>query len=128
MSVDLVSIDAEHQVLIDLLNRFGEFLERGESVDAARELFDDIVEHTVAHFAHEERVMRNIGYPELDKHLKQHATLVENASALREELKSASDLSQLTPVTVFLNHMVLKHMMESDTYIRAHIHAEERRQ
>ena len=122
MSVDLSSIDEEHKVLIDLLNRFGEILEHGDKVEDARALFDDIIEHTVAHFDHEERVMRNIGYRELRKHKRQHEVLLENAATLRADLETATDLGDFASVAVFLNHLVLKHMLESDAYIRAHIH------
>lgn len=127
MSVDLVSIDSEHRILIDLLNRFGEALMRDASAQAIRAIFDDIIAHALEHFAHEERVMDNIGFPRLDAHQQQHAVLLDNAEVIRLELDGQADRDKLTSVTTFLNHLVVKHMLEADMEIRDFVHRQERR-
>ncbi len=87
-SVGDPAVDHEHRELIDLVNdTAGAILERGDAeiVDRA---FGDLLKAISAHFAHEERQMRNAGYDELAQHKADHERLVD---ALRDIMDAAPD-------------------------------------
>lgn len=75
-STDIVSIDRQHQELLYLSQNLLEILSSdGSTLEDKQAAFGDLVEHALAHFDYEERIMFNIGYPGRDAHMKEHADL-----------------------------------------------------
>lgn len=69
--------DAQHQRLFDIANRFELAYENGSRLDHLYTIFLELVDYTKVHFADEERLMRQAGYPEFDWHKQNHERLVE---------------------------------------------------
>lgn len=74
-SVGVQSFDDQHKKLFDIINRvFTSLKERKNS--AGKELvsgaLNDMVEYTKVHFEAEEKLMRELGYPEYESHKNEH--------------------------------------------------------
>lgn len=76
LSVCIPEIDAEHQHFIQLINELNEAIiarmDMGEIKRHMRSILDD----AVAHFAHEEVLFKEWGYPEAEEHANKHAQAV----------------------------------------------------
>ena len=68
-SVGVASLDAQHKVLIDLINRLHVIEERGGDLSGVLDRLDWYVRH---HFAVEEALMRGAGYQRLTAHIAEH--------------------------------------------------------
>jgi hemerythrin len=73
--------DAQHQQLFDIANRFHRAYQEGRSPRQLSTIFSELIDYTKYHFADEERLMRQAGYPDFDKHKENHDRLVELVGA-----------------------------------------------
>ncbi|GAA0527189.1 hemerythrin-like metal-binding protein [Rhizomicrobium palustre] len=79
----VASIDDQHRELVSLMNALYDSASTGEPRDTVR-LFDQLLEHTVAHFRHEESLFINTGYPEAERHRRHHELLTAKAIEYRD--------------------------------------------
>ena len=88
LDVGVEAMNSEHKGLLDLMNALHDAASSG--VDASRtiQLLDRLERATVDHFAHEERHMERIGFPEIERHKLIHADLLSkfagHAALIRE--------------------------------------------
>ncbi len=76
-SLGIPSIDHEHRELIDLINQCHERLGGDERSGAIEDFLGEIHTGIAAHFALEERIMRNAAYPEYAAHKEDHEDLLD---------------------------------------------------
>ena len=87
-SVGDPAVDHEHRQLIDLVNRTaGAIIDRRPEADIERG-FGDLLQAISAHFALEERQMREARYDKLAEHKADHERLLD---VLRDIMDGASD-------------------------------------
>ena len=96
-SVGIEGVDHEHKDLIELINRLHDQLSTRESL-AASAFFGDLVKAISAHFALEERFMRERGYDQLPQHKEDHERLLDEILCLidefdRDEMADQEDLA-----------------------------------
>ena len=107
-SVGVADIDEEHKGLIDLINQLYANLQRGASADEVADFFGEIYANISAHFALEEKIMRESGYQEYAAHKNEHEQLLDEIRDLMDEYEqhSAIDESELSArlQTWFGNH------------------------
>jgi hemerythrin-like metal-binding protein len=90
-SVGIEGVDHEHRQLIDLVNRIGEAL---ASRRPATEVGDELAElHRAisAHFALEERFMRERGYDQAAEHKADHERLLDELRETMDEYRGGSE-------------------------------------
>jgi hemerythrin len=84
-SVGIEAVDYEHKELIELINRlYDELMAKGESL-AVSAFFGDLIKAISAHFALEERFMRERGYDQLPQHKEDHERLLDEILSLMDE-------------------------------------------
>lgn len=84
-SVGIAAVDHEHRELIDLINHLhDEVTAKGASV-AASAFFGDLIRAISAHFALEERFMRERGYDQLAQHKSDHERLLDEILVIMDE-------------------------------------------
>jgi hemerythrin len=76
-SVGVKAVDHEHRELIDLINRLHEELLAGTSNPAVTAFLGEIFRSISAHFALEERFMREHRYDQFIEHKQAHEQLLE---------------------------------------------------
>jgi hemerythrin len=84
-SVGIEAVDHEHKELIELINRlYDELMAKGGSLTASA-FFGDLIKAISAHFALEERFMRERGYDQLPQHKEDHERLLDEILSLMDE-------------------------------------------
>ncbi|MBR0714949.1 bacteriohemerythrin [Bradyrhizobium liaoningense] len=89
-SVGIAAVDHEHQELIALINRLHEEATAQGSKDAVLGFFGDLFKAISAHFALEERFMRERGYGRLTQHKNDHERLLDEIRDLMEAYEASS--------------------------------------
>lgn len=95
------ALDTTHQEFIDLLNAFGDVLDRGEDGLPA---FQALLDHTEAHFAMEEQWMVQCGFEAQNCHSRQHAAVL---GVMREVVRYATELKDLEPLSIARTELAL---------------------
>jgi hemerythrin len=74
-SVGIGSIDAQHQALFRLAGELHTAMITGQGKTASGKILARLIQYTMSHFAHEERLLRLNDYPDLAAHKEQHDAL-----------------------------------------------------
>jgi hemerythrin len=81
-NVNIKTIDDQHRVLVDILNRLFVAVSKREGDKAIAGILDALVTYTQTHFALEERLMRQAKYKDLEPHMEEHRKLLEQLDQL----------------------------------------------
>ncbi len=110
-------MDHEHHTLIEKMNIFLELLNSNKLSDI-QAAYGDLATFTVKHFAHEEKYMESIGFPELDHHKKLHKNLVTKVL----EYKQGLDQGKLNKQAIanFLKNWLAIHIVGQDQRYARH--------
>jgi hemerythrin len=118
---DMQEIDQQHQKLINMLNRLNDAVKNNESREDIYVIIDDVITFTRLHFATEEQLMVQSGYPEIEAHKNRHKQLIQEALHLKEKLDYVGEQM----FTEWFNHWpfanILAHIQYADKQIEAHI-------
>lgn len=110
-------IDSQHRTLIELANRvLVAALAGPESRPVGAKLLtslDALLEHLTQHFANEEEILAQVGYPRLRQHQLAHAHLLAKATELRA-LAVAGEASLGTLVDFLAREVAVGHMATAD--------------
>ncbi|WP_320008253.1 bacteriohemerythrin [Maridesulfovibrio sp.] len=103
-------IDAEHRVLVRYAEDFQTALREGQDHEAVARLFDRLLEYTSSHFAREEAFMQKRGFPEIEKHMKEHRRIT------REVMELNRDKKYIFPDSIdsFLQDWIINHINTTD--------------
>jgi hemerythrin len=87
-SVGIEAVDHEHKELIELINHLAdEVLAKGTTLTASA-FFGDLIKAISAHFALEERFMREHRYDQLSQHKSDHERLLDEILAIMDECEN----------------------------------------
>lgn len=120
-SIGVGAIDRQHQRLFNISNRFYDAWRQRAGRDALRRVFDELLEYTSHHFAEEERLMQEIGYPALPQHRRSHEELVDLVRKYRAQLESGVqdvETQALEFIKTWLNIHVLEDDRDIGDYLR----------
>lgn len=92
-SVGIEAVDHEHKELIDLINRLYDALAQDASAAAIESFFGDLFKGISAHFALEERFMRERRYDQMTAHKNDHERLLDE---IRDIMDDCADAPQAT--------------------------------
>ncbi|NVK18941.1 MAG: hemerythrin domain-containing protein [Methylocystaceae bacterium] len=121
LSTELCTLDKDHQNLIEAFNDFVQAIHDEQSTDRLCDMFQDMIDEILRHFAFEEKMMKNIQFTGYLKHKQHHETLAKDASEVLEELRNSDSPKDTLASANFLRALVLKHMVEQDLEIKEYI-------
>ena len=116
-SVGNEEIDGHHKALFGILNRLYENCMVNKNANCLEPIVEELVAYTKYHFSAEEKLMKELGYQDLDNHRAQHNAFTERAMQL-EMQSNKDDFETTKELIVFLGNWLLKHVMEEDKKIR----------
>ncbi len=91
-SVGIAAVDHEHKQLIELINRLhDEFSTQGTKRTVAA-FFGDLLKGISAHFALEERFMRECRYDQLREHKDDHERLLDEIRDLMDDFEETAEM------------------------------------
>ena len=120
-SVGILSIDRQHKVLIDYINRLDEEIRKSES-DRSMLMYilNGLVGYTKSHFKYEEMLFDLHEYPEAEKHKEQHAYLFNQVAEFRKRF-DAGDPNVGKELLAFLKDWLNIHILQEDKAYSPHL-------
>ncbi len=112
-SVRIASIDEQHKQLVQMLNDLYAGMMNNSSREAASATLKGLTEYTVTHFAYEEKLFRQHGYPQSEEHVREHQALVQAVVEFEEKF-TAGEASINMELMNFLKNWLIKHILGSD--------------
>ena len=113
-SVGVDSLDADHIVLISLINHIHEARQAAIDDEAIVHILKVLTEHAKAHFRREETLLEKNGYPDLDAHIEQHRVLAEQLDELQEECLRYKDAETVEEIIKLLGFWLQEHLLKVD--------------
>ena len=74
-SVGIEAIDRQHTRMLHLINEIDEVIQKGGTYEQFAPVLNDLIDYTIRHFAHEEKLMEENHCPNLERHKKSHVRL-----------------------------------------------------
>jgi hemerythrin len=90
LSVEVDEIDEDHRKLVSIFNVLNHAVSEGESPEYLAAVLEELINCTVWHFSHEERLMLKYDYGEMEEHKAEHRELINSARNLQQELLRAN--------------------------------------
>jgi hemerythrin-like metal-binding protein len=113
------SIDAQHRQLVDAINQLHEAMKQGKGRDQIAPTLDFLVRYVSEHFAHEERLMAQAGFPGLASHSTQHQGFATKVGEMVNAYKAGSAVMGVE-VSRFLANWIQEHIQRTDmAYVAA---------
>ncbi|HEY0844104.1 MAG TPA: bacteriohemerythrin [Noviherbaspirillum sp.] len=113
------TIDAQHRKLIDILNDLHALL-NDSNVDhpdtGAGKVFDQLAEYVVMHFAYEEQLIAEAGYPvdKVDAHKKQHNALLRRVQQVMHAYEDGDPTALAELLPYLYGDWLIEHICHSD--------------
>src|SRR5262245_50466130 len=112
-SVGISSIDGQHQNLFGVARELYQAMNAGQGKAVMAGILDRLVQYTVVHFAQEERLMQECGYPELPKHRLEHELLTKQVLAFQKDYE-AGRVAMSVQLLQFLKSWLEQHIQAED--------------
>lgn len=112
-SVKVKEIDAQHQMLVAMLNELFEAMQQGQGKTKLAEIIDRLTSYAAIHFQTEEKYFDQFGYPETDRHKGEHAAFVEKVAAFQSDFENGK-VGLSIDVINFLSDWLQTHIKGSD--------------
>lgn len=113
LSVGVDEIDEDHHKLVGIFNILNHAVAAGDAPEYLAAVLEELINCTVWHFSHEERLMLKYGYEGMEEHKAEHRDLVDSARQLQQEILQAEK-----PVAdeeiVFLERWLTEHILTFD--------------
>ncbi len=79
-SVGIEAIDNDHRKLLNLINQFQTAVNYNTGDEFEKEALDALINYTRTHFAREEKLMEENGYPDLEAHRAEHQKMIQQVN------------------------------------------------
>lgn len=109
------SIDNQHKVLIELINKIHKMVMTFEEGDY-RIILEELIDYSKMHFEYEEQLFLKFQYKDKEKHSEAHRIFGEEISKRMADLEGTqfSRDIQLSTLLLFLKNWLEKHILEED--------------
>jgi len=109
----IVTLDNEHRALVAEINRLYEAIRDKRGDEVLGDILTMLESYTVDHFQHEEKLMAEYHYPELEEHQRIHQELI--AAVQEIKVRAASGTEEIVrELLKFLRVWLLEHIVEVD--------------
>ena len=113
LSVGVDEIDEDHRKLVNIFNILNHAVTDGESPEYLAAVLEELVNCTVWHFSHEERLMLKYGYEGIEEHKATHRELIESAKEMQHNLLQAEKSMSEEDIEV-LERWLTGHILTDD--------------
>ena len=120
LSVGVDEIDDDHRKLLGIFSLLDQAATQGESPDYLAALLEELINCTVWHFSHEERLMLKFRYPEIEPHKAVHRDLIESARELQQKLLQ-TDKRMADEHIEFLERWLTEHILTTDLRLGSYL-------
>ena len=93
-NLGVASVDLEHHELINLINDLHGLLGENASYERVMAMLGEIFAQISAHFALEEKFMRDTAYPLLAEHKEDHESLLDQLRDIMDEIEDDGEYDE----------------------------------
>lgn len=120
LRVGLDEIDEDHRKLVNIFNILIHSRAEGASPDYLMAVLEELINYTVWHFSHEERLMLKYRYPETGQHKAEHRELIQTAKELQQGILQAGK-TMVDEQLEFLERWLTEHILTADGRMGSHL-------
>jgi hemerythrin len=120
LSVGVDEIDEDHRKLVNIFNILNHAVMDEESSDYLAATLAELINCTVWHFSHEERLMLKHRYDGIEEHRAEHQELIRSAKELQQEILQA-DKPVVDEHIEFLERWLTEHILTADLRLGSHL-------
>jgi hemerythrin len=102
-------IDLEHKSLVNLIGS----LSNVDNAEMTDRIITSLEDYSLVHFKHEENLMMDIGYSDIEEHQRLHHDFIEKIKELKEDC-FLPNKSVFTDMTNFLHEWLTQHILVED--------------
>ena len=114
-SIGVDKIDAQHAHLLDMINGMYSDMKNGLSQKRLFEILKNMVQYAKEHFADEERIMEECGYPGLPDQREAHRAFAQETRVFLMQFKAGKEIDR--ELFVFLKNWLVTHITKADKQI-----------
>ena len=120
LSIGVDEIDEDHKKLVSIFNVLNHAVKEGDSAEYLAAVLEELINCTVWHFSHEERLMLKYGYKDIDHHKAEHRELIDSAKKLQQEI-TQSDKPVADEQIEFLERWLTEHILNMDMRLGSYL-------
>ena len=120
LSVGDDEIDRDHRILVNLFNMLNHAVTEGDGPDYLAAVLEELVNCTVWHFSHEERLMLRYGYEGYAEHREEHQELINSVKELQQKIHQAGNIVPEEDL-VFLERWLTGHILSTDMKLGSYL-------
>lgn len=120
LSVGVEEIDEDHRKLLNIFNVLNRSVMEGESPEYLAAILEELINCTVWHFSHEERLMLKYRYAGIEEHKAVHRELIKSARELQQEILQA-DKRVAEEQIEFLERWLTEHIFTADLRLGSYL-------
>lgn len=118
LSVHIPQIDAEHQHFIGLVNGLNLAIVSRRPLGEIKQHMQVILDDAAAHFAHEEVLLREWAYPEVEQHVRKHGEALQAMNALMMSFRRGGNEYQWIEAGLKVKQTLVEHLLCEDMKYR----------
>ncbi len=120
LSIGIDEIDEDHRRLVDLFNLLNHSVTSGETQEYLEAILEELINCTVWHFSHEERLMLKYDYAGFAEHKLEHEELVKSAKELQQKILQAGKFEANEDLD-FLERWLTQHILTDDMKLGSYL-------
>ena len=120
LRVGVDEIDEDHRKLVNIFNILNHAVMEGESQEYLAAILDELINCTVWHFSHEERLMLKHRYAGMEEHKAEHQELIRSASELKQAILQA-DKASVNRQIESLERWLTEHIFATDMRLGSYL-------
>ncbi|HNC51696.1 MAG TPA: bacteriohemerythrin [Accumulibacter sp.] len=120
LSVGVDEIDQDHRRLLNIFNLLNRAVIEGDSADYVAATLEELINCTVWHFSHEERLMLKHRYGETEAHQAEHQDLIRSARDLQREILHG-DMVMMDQQIEYLERWLSEHILTADLRLGSYL-------
>jgi hemerythrin-like metal-binding protein len=113
LSIGVDEIDEDHRRLVDLFNILNHSVTEGDSAAYVSAVLEELINCTIWHFSHEERLMLKYDYDGLAEHKAEHRDLITGARELQQKYMQTGELDEEEDLH-YLERWLTEHIFTTD--------------
>lgn len=118
--IGIDEIDEDHKKLVNLFNILNHSITEGATTDYVEAVLEELINCTVWHFSHEERLMLKYSYDRFEDHKAEHKDLIESAKELQQKFIQTGKLDEREDLE-FLERWLTEHILVADLRLGSHL-------
>jgi hemerythrin len=111
--IGIDEIDDDHGKLINIFNILNHSVTEGAATDYVEAVLEELINCTVWHFSHEERLMLKYGYDAYEEHKADHQDLVAGVRELQQKFLQTGKLDEKEHLE-YLERWLTEHILVAD--------------